>query len=635
MKKTGLKLKSRLLGSKARSIPLFIGIEGGATHTTAVLMDSMGKILKRTEAGPCNLQLIEDRDMILLWKKIKRDLTIHQKSLSPQAVGTFLAGCLDQTDRVRTLRNLKQVWPHAHHVTGNDTHSALAAALGNQDGMVLICGTGSNIRARRGGKSILVGGWGHIGGDLGSGYWMGHRLTSEIFRAYDRKGFGDSLTTAALHFLGLNTIKDLVLWSLKAHKEEIASLTKVLFHHIRNPLAQKIIKEATHILVEEVALAARKAGFRSSKLIHVAIHAGLAKYQPLFYKRLSFEIRRRLKNARVFLSKTEGAIGAACLAAEGFIENSDTSGEDLAKTWRPWRLGTKLKTASRKACPECSRRDAKLAKRNLSQALTEQRNPRTFDLDCRSIPQLIQTMLNEESRTIPAIRTQIKPIARAIQWIVSAFKQKGRLFYIGAGTSGRVGVLDASECPPTFGCDPEMVQGIIAGGWRALFQSIEAAEDDTDYGRQTVRDRGLTKKDILVGITASGSTPFALGALEEAHRLGAKTILLTFNPHSAFRIPHSAFLRIAIPTGPEVLAGSTRLKAGTATKLVLNMFTTLAMIRLGKVRSNLMVDLDPTCEKLHDRAARIYSILKKASFEEAWRRLEKNGWNLKKLLGRK
>jgi N-acetylmuramic acid 6-phosphate etherase len=195
--------------------------------------------------------------------------------------------------------------------------------------------------------------------------------------------------------------------------------------------------------------------------------------------------------------------------------------------------------------------------------------------------------------------------------------------------------LDASECPPTFGCDPEMVQGIIAGGRKALYSSVESAEDNLNYGRQAVWDRGVQKKDVVIGIAASGSTPFVLGAVETAHSLGAKTVFLTFNPNSEFEIKSPRFLKISIATGPEVVTGSTRLKAGTATKLILNMFTTISMVRLGKVKSNLMIDLDPTCEKLHDRAARIYSALSRVPYNQAWKTLEENHWNLKPLLSKK
>src|SRR5208283_4287994 len=203
-----------------------------------------------------------------------------------------------------------------------------------------------------------------------------------------------------------------------------------------------------------------------------------------------------------------------------------------------------------------------------------------------------------------------------INQIVRAFQRGGRLFYVGAGTSGRLGVLDASECPPTFSTDPEMVQAIIAGGPTALHAGVEAIEI-----------RGVGKSDVVIGIAASGSTPFVLGALDEAKRLGAATFLLCFSPPQS-----TAHTPLLFRTGPEVITGSTRLKAGTATKLVLNMLTTIPMIRLGKVVSNLMVDVKPTNAKLRARACRIVAALRGLSGDEARELLVRSRWNVKKAL---
>jgi N-acetylmuramic acid 6-phosphate etherase len=247
-------------------------------------------------------------------------------------------------------------------------------------------------------------------------------------------------------------------------------------------------------------------------------------------------------------------------------------------------------------------------------------------LDRRSVPELVETMLAEEARVVPAVRASRQAIARAINAIVAAFRRGGRLFYVGAGTSGRLGVLDASECPPTFSTRPGMVQAIIAGGLPALHRSVEGAEDDRGAGAAAIRQRRVGRLDVVVGIAASGGTPFVLGALDEAKRRGAKTFLLTCSP-----IPRRHWL-ITILTGPEVIAGSTRLKAGTATKIVLNMLTTVSMIRLGKVVSNLMVDVKPTNKKLRARACRVVATLRGCSEEEARQRLARSGWNVKRAL---
>jgi N-acetylmuramic acid 6-phosphate etherase len=597
----------------AKSARTFFGIEGGATRSSGILIDEKGKILKRVEGGPCNLRLVKDADVLKLWKQWKKEISPFT---FPETVGAFLAGCRTSSDKSHIRRLLKTIWPTSHSMVGNDTVSAMAAALGNEDGIIVICGTGSIVRARRGQINVQTGGWGHIGGDRGSGYWMGRELLRTLFQNHDLTGKNGALTQSVLAFLGLNKLEELVQWSLDATKDEIASLTKILFRHRAHPSARLIIEQAVKLLSADVVLAAKKVGFlRIRKPFPIVINPALAKYQPYFRRLLTNEIQKRIPLACVYLSETEGALGGALLVRS-------ISGGSLLNHSR-------LSLTVKKSATE---KPTATEDRGLAEALTEQRNPRTLNLDRQSIPELIRAMLKEEQHTIPAIRTQEKHMAIAIRWIVESFKRGGRLFYVGAGTSGRLGVLDAAECPPTFGCDPETVQGIMAGGRRALYQSVEAAEDNLNYGRQAIWDRGVRKKDIVVGIAASGSTPFVLGALEAAHSIGAKTIFLTFNPNSKFQIRSPHFLKIAIPTGPEVITGSTRLKAGTATKLVLNMFTTISMIRLGKVRSNLMIDLDPSCEKLHDRAARIYSALKKVPYEKARQVLDKNGWNLKGLL---
>ena len=206
----------------------------------------------------------------------------------------------------------------------------------------------------------------------------------------------------------------------------------------------------------------------------------------------------------------------------------------------------------------------------------------------------------------------------------------GRLFYVGAGTSGRLGILDASEMRPTFGIAPDLFQGIIAGGMLALHRSVEGAEDDSAGGSEAVVGRGVASADVVVGITASGRTPFVLGALAQAKELEAQTILLTCNPH---RDKKQKFdVEIDLATGPELLTGSTRLKAGTATKVALNIISTGAMIALGKVQSNLMIDLTVSNSKLRDRAARILAELARCDYADAIKRLESNAWNLRRAL---
>lgn len=246
--------------------------------------------------------------------------------------------------------------------------------------------------------------------------------------------------------------------------------------------------------------------------------------------------------------------------------------------------------------------------------MTEGRSPYT-ELDAKSTREILEIINKEDTGVPEAVGKEIPKIEQVVETVVAAFAKGGRLFYVGAGTSGRLGVLDASECPPTFGVPPEQVQGIIAGGDAALRRSSEESEDRRDDGGRDIADVGVGPNDVVVGIAASGRTPYVLGALEEARRRGAATVGLTCNPDA--EIHRWADVVIAPVVGPEVLMGSTRMKAGTAQKLVLNMISTTAMIRIGKAYSNLMVDLQATNEKLKVRSLRIIQLATGCSKERA------------------
>ena len=253
---------------------------------------------------------------------------------------------------------------------------------------------------------------------------------------------------------------------------------------------------------------------------------------------------------------------------------------------------------------------------------TERRNPRTASIDLAS-PLEIVDMINAEDRRVPdVVATQREQVARAIELAEATFRSGGRLFYVGAGTSGRLGVLDASEIPPTFGANPEMVQGIIAGGLPALTRAQEGAEDVVENGAIAIDEHGVGAKDFVIGIAASGTTPYVRAALERAAVLGAATAILACSPPPADLVAKVDVTILPI-VGPEVVTGSTRMKAGTATKLVLNMITTGAMIRLGKTYGNLMVDLRATNNKLVDRSQRIVMEVCGISREEATKLLDR------------
>lgn len=243
------------------------------------------------------------------------------------------------------------------------------------------------------------------------------------------------------------------------------------------------------------------------------------------------------------------------------------------------------------------------ARIDLSRLVTEQANPASSAIDSQPVERILEIINGEDARVAPAVRREIPRIARAVEAIVAAIRSGGRLFYIGAGTSGRIGCLDASECPPTFNTPPSLVQGVIAGGRRALTHATEASEDSPSLGRRDLEKRRLKRHDAVVALTASGRTPYAIGALRYARRVGAATIAVTCNPDSP--VSRVADITIAPVVGPEVIAGSTRMKAGTAQKLVLNMLSTAAMIRLGHVYRNYMVNVHQKNRKLRERALRM------------------------------
>jgi N-acetylmuramic acid 6-phosphate etherase len=262
--------------------------------------------------------------------------------------------------------------------------------------------------------------------------------------------------------------------------------------------------------------------------------------------------------------------------------------------------------------------------------ITEARNLATMDIDARSTAEILHLINNEDRKVAEIVAGEINHIADAVEIIVEAFKNGGRLFYAGAGTSGRLGVLDASECPPTYGTDPEMIQGIIAGGYKALVRSQEGVEDKFEQGAIDLLDHGFSARDVVCGIAASRRTPYVLGALTKAREMGSRTIYVTCNPRVEISIPVD--VAICPVVGPEAVMGSTRMKAGTATKMVLNMLTTTAMIRLGKVYENMMVDLQMTSQKLEERSKRTVMMVTGVGYEKAARVLEQADGHVKTAL---
>lgn len=270
--------------------------------------------------------------------------------------------------------------------------------------------------------------------------------------------------------------------------------------------------------------------------------------------------------------------------------------------------------------------------KQLQTLVTEQRNPRSMDLDALSVESILAVINDEDAQVPTAVREQLPYIAEAVETVVAAFRAGGRLFYVGAGTSGRLGVLDAAECPPTFGTPPEQVQGLIAGGEAAMFRAQEGAEDHESHGADALREAGVTPRDVVCGIAASRRTPFVIGAVRHAHEMGCPTLYVTCNPREQFDLHEIVDTAICVAVGPEVLTGSTRMKSGTAQKLVLNMITTAAMVRLGKTYGNLMVDLMATNEKLRERSKRTVMMVTGVDYARAGELLAEAGGHVKTAL---
>lgn len=261
---------------------------------------------------------------------------------------------------------------------------------------------------------------------------------------------------------------------------------------------------------------------------------------------------------------------------------------------------------------------------------TEQRNPRSMAIDTASTREILEIINTEDHKVPIAVREEIPHIEAAVEIVVAAFRAGGRLIYVGAGTSGRLGIVDASECPPTFGTDPDMVKGLIAGGPQAMFQAQEGAEDLESNGRDALLSADVGPRDVVCGIAASRRTPFVVGAIDYARTLGCKTLFITSNPRAEFDL--AVDVAICPSVGPEVIMGSTRMKSGTAQKLVLNMLTTAAMIRLGKVYENMMIDLQMTNKKLVERSKRIVMTVTGVDYSSAGRALEEADGHVKTAL---
>ncbi|PYL79784.1 MAG: N-acetylmuramic acid 6-phosphate etherase [Verrucomicrobia bacterium] len=571
-----------------------LGVEGGGTKTAWCLVertDATFGVIGQGKLPPSNFRLQTPDRLKAIFRELPREI---------DRAGVFLAGCGTAEDRQSLSRLCAEIWPNARIITGSDRESGVAAALEHGDGIVVSAGSGSSVTGRRGERIERAGGWGHILGDTGGGYFLSIQALRLILREYDLQRVERPFTVKILQALSLNNFDELVRWAQTADKMEVALLTRVVFEAAAggDPRITEIIENGAQALCDYTETIASRLHLLAPK---VMLMGGLFYRDSIYTHAFRRRLKKNLPDARVAIAERAPELGAAWLAAE--VRDHVTFQPKLSEEQID----------------------------NLAAALTEQRNPRSENLEKLSARELVELFVEEEKFVQDALRGAIVDLTRAIEIVTESLRNGGRLFYVGAGSSGRIGVLDASEIPPTFGASHDLVQGIIAGGMTALYRSVEGAEDEEGAGALALNERRVKDGDIVIGITASGRTPFVLGALARAKSAGVTTMLLTCNPHaSAVNVD----VAVDLAVGPEILTGSTRLKAGTATKVALNIISTGAMVMLGKVRGNLMIDLRTTSAKLQDRATRVVAELAQCDYDSARQQLEAADWNLREVVGK-
>src|SRR5882724_9183604 len=478
-----------------------LGVEGGGTKTAWVLVEPLvptGRddpgwefhVIDQGKLPPSNFRLTTPERLRVIFAELPQQI---------DRAGVFLAGCGTEQDR-RLLKEIcLGIWPKARIVTGSDRQSGLAAALDHGDGIVVNAGSGSSVTGRRGDHIEKAGGWGHILGDAGGGYSVSIQALRLILREHDLRRGAIEFTAKVLHALSMNNLDELVRWVRRANKMEIAMLAPVVFDAATagDPRMIEIIEEGARVLCEYTEAVASRLHVLAPK---VALIGGLFYRDSIYTHAFRRRLKKNLPDARMVVAERAPELGAAWLAAE--------SGDHI----------------DFRATPSKSEIDS------LAVALTEQRNPRSENLEKMNVRELVGVFVEEEKFVQMALRAVVVELARAVEIVAESLRNGGRLFYVGAGSSGRIGVLDASEIPPTFGVPPELVQGVIAGGVTALYRSAEGAEDNETAGALVMDERRIKDIDVVIGISASGRTPFVVGALARAKQLSAKTILLTCNP---------------------------------------------------------------------------------------------------------
>lgn len=576
-----------------------MGLHVGPSEATAAVLDAEGDVLGWGQGGFPGHH--------------SEDWTVASDALRGvmQAVAQQAGIDLDQTQSVtcalpkgtcseeacRFTELAAEMLPGASVSVVNEPVAILVGGCNTRRGIALIVDTevvayGENERA----EQAQVGGWGPWL-DGGGAYALAREALVALAMAADNDRLGTTLTDRILQTLGLGNPRHIPPWLYDPQRQtaDVAALAPPVLAEAEagDLMAVEVAACGADALACAVDTVAHRLGLQSSPFPLVLSGSLLA--TSAFYRDLVAQsVLTRLPEAQPMLPKADAAVGAARIALEslGYPLASEPSQETPARVW-----------------------------------VSEQTNVLTRELDLRTTREIVGLMHVEDRRAVAAVERVLPEIAMAVDAIAARMRQGGRLIYVGGGTSGRLGVLDASECPATFNAPPEQVVGVMAGGVQALLFNGEPHEDDSEAGRQAMSDLAVNSLDSVVGITASGRTPFTLGAMEEARRRGALTVALVCNlPAPLAQMTDHV---IAPLVGPEVIAGSTRLKAGTAQKLVLNMLSTAVMVRLGKTYGNLMVDVRQDNEKLRDRAQRIVAQICRVSQEEAAAALDRTQGDLK------
>ena len=595
-----------MIGEKIKS-PCVLGIEGGATRTSVLLVSMTEEVVSQFVTDAANLKLMSKEELELHLYNIKARLPVQ-----PRSIGIGLAGVRTEKDVASLCSIVNKVWPDTPCVATDDLMTALETEPWDQEDqcqILVLSGTGSCFLGRRkDGEEVRIGGRGHILGDRASACDIAQTALRTLMARYDSREVWPKFGEDVLQALSLNEPEALIDWSLVANKTELASVAKVVFEAAKlhqDPIALEVIKEAAKTMTKDATATARQLNVARYDSVQFVFNGGILLNNRDFLKQVGELLHFEFPNAKL-------------------------SPLERPSTWGAVNLGKKLLREIDYQPLESNEFEKLPLWTPLDPSPTEGRNPTSTGLDTLPLSQAIDLFI-EADRCIPdAIKGAAPEIEQTIQHVVSAFKNGGRLLYIGSGTSGRLGVLDASECPPTFRVLPSLVQGIIAGGQKALWSAAEGAEDDIFAGAKAIGFRNVTAKDVVIAISASGHAPFIWGGLKEARQRGAQTVLITSHPsYAEHPLPDQV---IVLDTGPEILTGSTRLKAGTATKMTLNIITTLAMTHYGKVISNLMVDLNPSNSKLRERATQIVSTLCECSPEKSRKELQNNGWHVREAI---